>query len=89
VDGSRCGAHNPQMTVSPLPARGGVHFDRRDEHRALRVAAHPESGAVTISIWRGDVCVATHQIATGDVPDLIETLARALVEGAPGRPRAS
>jgi hypothetical protein len=71
------------MSVSPLPTRGGVHFDRRDDGRALRVAAHPETGTVTLSIWRGDVCVATHQLTATDVPELIEMLARAIVEPAP------
>jgi hypothetical protein len=71
------------MTVSPLPTRGGVHVDRRDDGRTLRVAAHPETGTVTLSIWRGDVCVATHQLTTTDVPELIEMLARSLVEPAP------
>ena len=66
------------MTVSPLPLRGGVHFDHRDDGRALRIAAHPESGTVTLSIWRHDVCVATHQLDTDEVPELIELLARAM-----------
>jgi len=72
------------MNVSPLPRRGGVSFDRRDEGRALRVAAHPETGSVTISIWRDDVCVATHQLLAADVPQLIELLAGALVPSSPG-----
>jgi len=67
------------MGISPLPRRGGVHFDQRDAGRALRVSAHPETGLVTISIWRGDHCVATHQLATADVPDLIQLLASSLV----------
>jgi hypothetical protein len=66
------------MGVSPLPRRGGVHFDLRDAGRALRVSAHPETGSVTISIWRGDHCVATHQVAAADVPDLIKLLATSL-----------
>ena len=68
------------MTVSPLPARGGVHVDRRHDGRALRVTAHPETGTVVLSVWRGDVCVATHHLDTGEVPELIELLARSLVE---------
>lgn len=67
------------MPVAPLPRRGGVHPDRRDQGRALRVSAHDEQGLVTLSIWRGNFCAATHQIATEDVPTLIESLARALV----------
>jgi len=67
------------MNVSPLPRRGGVSFDRRDDGRALRVSAHPDSGTVTISIWRDDRCVATHQLLASDVPQVIEMLAGALV----------
>ncbi|HET6911511.1 MAG TPA: hypothetical protein VFH54_19460 [Mycobacteriales bacterium] len=67
------------MTVSPLPARGGVLPDRRGAGRAMRVSAHVDQGFVTLSIWRDDVCVATHQLGAEDVPALIETLARTLV----------
>ncbi|MDT7537125.1 MAG: hypothetical protein QOI82_710 [Actinomycetota bacterium] len=70
------------MNVSPLPRRGGVSFDRRDDGRALRVSAHPETGSVTISIWREDRCVATHQLLAADVPQVIEMLANALVSSA-------
>lgn len=74
------------MSVSALPRRGGVQFDVRDEGRALRVSAHPESGSVVLSIWRGDSCVATHHVAAADVPDLIRVLAETLVESAPPSP---
>ena len=67
------------MGVSPLPRSGGVQFDRRDAGRVLRVSAHPDSDSVVISLWRGDRCVATHEMATSDVPQLIEMLARAMV----------
>jgi hypothetical protein len=70
------------MSVSPLPLRGGVQFDKRDAGRALRVSAHPDSRTVTLSIWRGDVCVGTHQMDVADVPELIEVLARTLVSPA-------
>ena len=72
-------AHTRRVTVSPLPRRGGVQFDQRGAGRALRVSAHPETNAVLISIWHGDRCVATHQVATADVPELINLLANALV----------
>ena len=72
------------MNVSPLPRRGGVSFDRRDDGRALRVSAHPETGSVTISIWRDDRCVATHQIVATEMPQLIEMLANALVASSAG-----
>ena len=67
------------MNVSPLPRRGGVSPDRRDDGRTLRVSAHPECGSVTVSIWRDNRCVATHQLLAEDVPQVIEMLANALV----------
>ena len=83
VDRWQPAAHTPPMGVSPLPARGGVHFDARDGGRALRVTAHPEHGLVTISMWRGDRCVATHRLTTDQVPALIQTLALTLVTPTP------
>lgn len=67
------------MSVSPLPGKGGVHFDRRDAGRSLRVSAHPETGTVVVTMWRDDYCVASHHLAAPDVPDLIRMLATALV----------
>jgi hypothetical protein len=73
------------MPVAPLPRRGGVHVDRRDQGRALRVSSHDDLGFVTLSIWRGNSCAATHQLASEDVPALIESLARALVSAPPAQ----
>ena len=75
------------MTVSPLPLRGGVQPDSRDQGRALRVSAHPESGSVILSMWRGNECVASHHVATSDVPDLIKILASTLVDAPPAQRR--
>ena len=66
------------MSVSPYPTRGGVQFDRRDAGRSIRVAAHPDAGLVTISVWRGDQCVATHQMSADDAATLIAILADAM-----------
>jgi hypothetical protein len=66
------------MSVSPLPRRGAVQADHRDGNRAIRVAAHPELGMVTLSLWRGDTCVASHQMAAQDASKLIAVLADAL-----------
>jgi hypothetical protein len=77
------------MTVTPLPYRGGVQFDRRDGDRVVRVTPHPELGFLTLSIWRGDLCVATHQMTIEAVTQLIELLANAagvMVEDATARP---
>ena len=83
VDRSVGATHTLAMTVSPLPLRGGVHLDPRDEDRVLRVSAHPESGSVILSIWRRNECVGTHHVQTADVPDLIKVLADALVVSVP------
>lgn len=77
------------MAVSPIPRRGGLHFDPRHDGRALRISAHPETGTVTISIWRGDACVATHRVPADDVPDLIQMLAKTLVPPPQDRPAAA
>ncbi|HET7531243.1 MAG TPA: hypothetical protein VFJ98_09820 [Mycobacteriales bacterium] len=71
------------MTVAPLPATGGVHLDPRGDGRALRVSAHPELALVTISVWREDRCVATHQVPSDDVPDLVKLLTEALLRTPP------
>jgi hypothetical protein len=90
LDSVTAAAHTPNVNVSPLPKRGGVSFDRRDDGRALRVSAHPETSSVTISIWRDDRCVATHQLLASDVPQVIELLASALVPTRqPGQATAS
>ena len=73
-------AHTPDMSVAPLPRRGGVQLDARDDGRALRVSAHPETGSIVLSIWRGDRCVATHHVGTADLPDLVKLLTAAALE---------
>ena len=68
------------MSVSPLPAHGGVHVDARGGGRALRISAHPELGLVTISIWRDDRCVATHQVPIAEMPGFVGLLTEALLD---------
>jgi hypothetical protein len=67
-----------RVIVTPLPWRGGVQPDLRNEGRALRVAAHPVNGLVSISLWRDDACIATHQMGATDVSGLISLLADSL-----------
>jgi hypothetical protein len=66
------------MSVSPFPTRGNVLFDRRDVGRSIRVAAHPDAGLVTISVWRDDTCIATHQLSPADAAELVAVLADAI-----------
>ena len=72
-------AHTSAMGVTPLPRRGGVHFDRAHPGGTLRISGHPEVGVVVVSIWRGDYCVIAHELPVGDVPDVIQAFAQALV----------
>jgi hypothetical protein len=76
------------MIVTPLPWRGGVQEDIRDDGRALRIAPHPTQGLVSLSLWHGDACIATHQMAAADVSELIRVLADSLVVMASGDARA-
>jgi hypothetical protein len=84
MDGFTIRAQTGAMSVSPLPVKGGVHVDPRGDGRSLRISAHPELGVVTISVWRQDRCVATHQVPTEDVPGLVSLLTEALVDNATG-----
>jgi hypothetical protein len=68
--------------VAPLPVNGVVCLDQRDAGRTLRVSWHHELGAVVLSIWRDNLCVATSQVNTHDVPALVN----ALVAGLAGAP---
>ena len=89
MDEARIRAQTSGMNVSPLPVAGGVHVDPRGDGRALRISAHPELGVVTVSIWRDDRCVASHQVPTADVPGLVSLLTEALAEQAAGRRTAA
>jgi hypothetical protein len=77
------------MGVTPLPRRGGVHLDRAHPGSTLRISGHPERGVVIVSIWRGDYCVITHEVPVAEVPDVIQTLAQALVPVPAGSVAAS
>jgi hypothetical protein len=67
-------------------ARGVVVLDTRGDGRALRATWHHEAGVVVLSVWRGNVCVATTRVAAEDVPALVEVLVGGLGAGyaAPG-----
>jgi hypothetical protein len=66
------------MIVTPLPWRGGVLADLRDDGRCARVAPHPSQELVSLSLWRDDQCIATHQMSATDVARMLALLAEAL-----------
>jgi hypothetical protein len=68
------------MTVVELPARGRWVGDLRGDRRAVRATAHPESGLLTISVWRDDACAGTVQLSPADVAGLVASLTACLVE---------
>ncbi|MFT4109677.1 hypothetical protein [Propionicimonas sp.] len=67
------------MTVSPLPRHGSSLTGRDRPGRTLRVAQHPQSGRVVLSIWQDHTCLATVRLAPEDVAALVGELARSLV----------
>lgn len=66
------------MEVSALPDLGAVVFDVRDDGRYLRYRWHPERATGVLSLWRGDRCVGTFQIAREDLPKLVQALVQSL-----------
>lgn len=68
-------------TVVPLPVDGDVFLDARGTERCLRVSWHHDRGLAVISLWRGDTCVGTLQLAREEVPGLITALAGGLAHG--------
>jgi hypothetical protein len=69
-DDARAGLANSRLPDLSDSAASAAHASR---------SWHPEAGIVVISIWREDYCVITHEVPLGDVPDVIQALATALV----------
>ncbi len=67
------------MTVSPLPRRGAALVGRDRPGRSLRIAQHPESSRVVLSVWQDDTCLATVRLAPEDVAALLAELTRTLL----------
>jgi hypothetical protein len=72
------------MYVSPIPTRGDIVVGRDVAGRVLRIGAHPESDRVVLSIWQAGRCIATVRLASADVPDVVRSLAAALVDDKAG-----
>ena len=66
------------MAVLPFPTRGAWVPDARDGGRVARVTPHPETGLVVVSVWNGDTCTATIQLAADDVVEMVTALSRGL-----------
>jgi hypothetical protein len=78
LDAAPSGRDDRSVIVTPLPWRGGVQADLRNDGRVLRISPHPQQGLVSLSLWRDDACVATHQMSATDVSSLIALLAESM-----------
>ncbi|GAA4824592.1 hypothetical protein ACFQ0K_17660 [Nocardioides caeni] len=59
----------------PIPRTGAAYLDARGDGRTMRVSWHSEADVVVFSLWRDNVCTGSLQLATEDVPGLIDLLA--------------
>ena len=53
-------------------------IDRRDQARRLQVTWHRDARTAVLSIWHGETCTATFQLAIEDAARLIGHLAEGL-----------
>jgi hypothetical protein len=84
MDASRRWAQDHTMEqVTPLPPRGAVFADTREQGRGLRISWHHEIGCVVLSTWQDDRCVSTARIPTAEVPRLIQVLVAGLAAQMP------
>lgn len=68
------------VTVVPLPAHARWASDLRGDGRAVRATAHPDSGLLTLSVWRDDLCAGAVQLSPTDVAVLVARLTECLVD---------
>lgn len=66
--------------VSPLPSRGSVFFDVRDEGRSLRLSYHADTDGFVLSMWRDSYCLGTFRLPAEDAPRFIHTMVASLAE---------
>lgn len=45
-----------------------VFSDARGAGRALRVTWHPETQLLVLSVWRDEICIATHRLEASELP---------------------
>ena len=70
--------------VHYLPALGREFF-LDDSGTVLRVSWHVDHGLANLSVWRGDRCTETFQLAAADAARLIAYLADGLATAATAR----
>jgi hypothetical protein len=80
------------MPIRAEEPPSAVFTDARGGGRALRATWHPEAHLLVLSIWRDDVCIASHRLSADDVPELAhlltDTMAIAYADGPVSTPAA-
>lgn len=66
--------------VQSPPVRGDVFVDVRGDERVLRVSWHHQNDRLVFSLWRGNSCAATFQLAEDEVPALVGSLVAGLAQ---------
>lgn len=66
--------HALPVLLPHLPPDGAVFADVRGADRAMKVSFHTDRDLVVLSIWHGDTCAGTLQLAVEEVPELIAML---------------
>ena len=56
------------MTPASAEPPAAVFGDARGAGRALRVTWHPETQLLVLSVWRDELCIATHRLEAEDLP---------------------
>jgi hypothetical protein len=69
--------------VTPFPKVGTIFVDRRDPSRSLRLSWHPELSLFVLSVWRGEVCLASFQLMPADAARLVGEVTDVLAAGFP------
>ena len=62
------------MTPAADDSLLAVFGDARGAGRALRATWHPETQLLVLSVWRDEVCIATHRLEAADLPQLAHLL---------------
>ncbi len=70
------------MYATPLQYDRARFTDRRARDRRLQVTWHAEQRTTVLSIWHGNACAATFQLAVEDSALLINQLADGLAHAA-------
>ena len=76
------------MSGLPDDPPAAVFGDARGGGRALRATWHAEARVLVLSIWRDDVCIASHRLAAADLPAFAHLLTETMTDALAGQATA-